>query len=136
MHNISWNTVKQIKGSYCISLITANNDDPNKLWESLRKVSHHNTKAILPAHSSYKSLANKCALFFCEKIRQIMDTFPTSGSSTDAPTLASPAVNAFESASEDEVCKTISDSPTKSHLLDPIYPHSSLRIFLILFCHP
>ena len=84
------------------------------------KILHHNSESILPAHSSDKSLAVKFALFFCDKIREIGDTLPTSGSVTDAPTLAPPAFNAFEPVSADEVHKIIFDSPTKSCLLDPI----------------
>ena len=38
------------KGSYCTSLITANSDDPKKLWQSLRKVLHRTSETILPAH--------------------------------------------------------------------------------------
>ena len=44
------------KGSYYTSLITANCDDPKKLWQSLRKVLHRTSETVLPAHSSEKTL--------------------------------------------------------------------------------
>ena len=102
------------------NLITANSDNPKKLWEYLRNLLHCNSETILPTHVTDKSLTDKFAVFFCKKISKIRGTFPTSGSSTNAPTLAPPAFNAFESLSEDEVCNIISASPTKSCLLNPI----------------
>ena len=69
----------------------------------------------LPAHSSDKSLT-----FFCDKISKIRDAFSTSGCVTDSPSLATPAFNAFDAVSEDEIQKIINGSPIKSCLLDPI----------------
>ena len=43
------------KGSYYTNLITANSDDPKKLWQSLRKVLHRTSETVLPAHSSEKA---------------------------------------------------------------------------------
>ena len=62
--------------------------DFSKYNNSLGKVLHCNFETILSVHSSYKIFANKFASFFCEKICKIQDTFPTSGSSTDALTWA------------------------------------------------
>ena len=73
------------KGSYYTNLITANSDDPKKLWQSLRKVLHCTSETVLLAHSSEKSLADTFASFFTNKISKIRDTFPTSGSFNDAP---------------------------------------------------
>ena len=69
------------KGSYYPNLITANSDDPKKLWQSLRKVLHRTSYTVLPAHSSDKSLADMFASFFSNKISKIRDMFSTSGSS-------------------------------------------------------
>ena len=46
--------------------------------------------------------------------------FSTSGFFNDAPDSVPPAFNTFMSVTEDEVRKCISESPTKSCLLDPI----------------
>ena len=73
------------KGSYYTNLITANSDDPKKLWQSMRKVLHPASETVLPAHSSEKSLADTFASFFTNKISKIRDTFSTSGSFNDAP---------------------------------------------------
>ena len=72
------------KGSYYTNLITVNNDDPKKLWQSLRKVLHCTSETVLKAHSSEKSPADTFASFF-NKISKIRDTFYTSGSFNDAP---------------------------------------------------
>ena len=108
------------KGSYYTNLITANCDDPKKLWQSLRKVLHCTSETVLPAHSSEKSLADTFASFFTNKISKIRDTFPTSGSFNVAPDSVPPAFNTFKSVTEDEVSKCINESSTKSCKLDPI----------------
>ena len=108
------------KGSYYTNLITANSNDPKKLWQSLRKVLHRTSETVLPAHSSEKSLADTFASFFTNKISKIRDTFPTSGSFNDAPESVPPAFNTFKPVTEDEVRKCINESPTKSCPLDPI----------------
>ena len=108
------------KGSYFTNLITANSDDPKKLWQSLRKVLHRTSETVLPAHSSEKSLADTFASFFTNKISKIRDTFPTSGSFNDAPESVPPAFNTFKPVAEDEVSKYIKESPTKPCPLDPI----------------
>ena len=97
-----------------------NSDDPKKLWQSLRKVLHHTSETVLPAHSSEKSLADTFASFFTNKISKIRDTFPTSGSFNDAPESVLPVFNTFKPVTEDEVNKCIKESPTKSCPLNPI----------------
>ena len=57
------------KGSYCTNLITANCDDPKKLWQSLTKVLHRTSETVLLAHSSEKSLVDTFASFVCKIIR-------------------------------------------------------------------
>ena len=108
------------KGSYYTNLITANCDDPKKLWQSLRKVLHRISETVLPAHSSKKSLADTFVSFFTNKISKIRDTFPTSGSFNDASDSVPPAFNTFKPVTEDEVSKCTNGSPTKSCPLDPI----------------
>ena len=100
--------------------MTANSDDPKKLLQSLRKVLHHTSDTALPAHSSDKSLADKFAYFFFNKISKIRDTFSTSGSFNGAPDSLPPAFNTFMPVTKDEGHKCISESPTKSCSLDPI----------------
>ena len=108
------------KGSYYTNLITANSDDPKKLWQSLRKVLHRTSETVLPTHSSEKTLADTFASFFTNKISKIRDTFRTSGLFNDAPKSVHPAFNTFEPVTEDKVSKCIKESPTKSCPLGPI----------------
>ena len=102
------------KGSYNTNLITANSEDPKKLWQSLKKVLHRTSETVLPAHSSEKSLVDTFASF------KIRDTFSTSGSFNDAPDSLPPAFNIFKPVTEDEVSKCINESHSKSCPLDPI----------------
>ena len=106
------------KGSYYTNLITANSDDPKKLWQSLRKVLHHTSDTVLSAHSLDKSLADMFACFLWNKISNIRDTFSTSSSFNDDS--VPPVFNTFMPVTEDEVHKCISESPTKSCSLDLI----------------
>ena len=108
------------KGSHYTDLITANSDDPKKLWQSLRKVLHRTSETVLPAHSSERSLADTFASFFTNKISKIRDIFPTSDSFNDAPASVPPAFNTFKPVTEDEISKCIKESPTKFCPLDPI----------------
>ena len=108
------------KGSYYTNLITANSDDPKKLWQSLRKVFNHTSETVLPVHSSDKSLADMFASFLSNKIRKTRVTFSTSGSFNDTPDSVPPVFNAFMPVTEDEEHKCISESSTKSCSLDPI----------------
>ena len=89
------------KGSYYTNLITANSDDHKKLWQSLRKVLHHTSDTVLPAHSSDKCLADMFAF-------------------NHAPDSVPPAFNTSMHVTEDVVHKCINESPTKSCSLDPI----------------
>ena len=108
------------KGSYYTNLITANSDDPKKLWQSLRKVLYRTSETVVPAHSSNKSLADMFAFFFSNKISKIRDMFSTFGSLNDAPDLVPPAFNTFLPVTKDKVSKCIYESSTKSCSLDPI----------------
>ena len=133
LHNqIAWGNrlANKDKGSYYTNLITANNDDPKKLWQSLRKVLHRTSETVLPAQSSEKSLVDSFASFFTNKISKIRDTFPTSGSFNDAPDSVPPA-----SIPLSLYLKTRSVSASISLLLNHAqwtpYQHSSLRIVLI-----
>ena len=59
-----------------------------------------------------KSLADKFALFFCDKINKILDTFPTSGYTTNTSTLALTAFNSFEPVSEHKVSTMLTGAYT------------------------
>ena len=112
---ISWcnRLANKDKGTFYTNLITANSEDPKKLWQSLRKVLHCTSETVLRAQLRQKP-------FFTNKISKIRDTFSTSGSLNDAPDLVPPAFNTFKHVTEHEVSKCINESPTKSCPLDPI----------------
>ena len=60
------------KCSYYTNHITANSDDPKKLWQSLRKTLHRTSETILPAHSSEKSLKD-CLDILLPSITKFVD---------------------------------------------------------------
>ena len=88
---ISWcnRLANKDKGTFYTNLITANSEDPKKLWQSLRKVLHCTSETVLRAQLRQKP-------FFTNKISKIRDTFSTSGSLNDAPDSVPPAFNTFK----------------------------------------
>ena len=74
----------------------------------------------LPLHQSEKSLANKFASFFHQKIKRICDMFTASSTVVTPPMCIPPNLPRFNKVSENEVLKIIKNSPTKSCLLDPV----------------
>ena len=90
--------------------------------------------AFLTTFTSFRFLLlDYFALFFCDQICKIRDTFLACDSSTDAPTLAHPAFNAFDPISENVVCKVSVTGPLY-HAYWTLCLHSSLRV--LSFCHP
>ena len=69
---------------------------------------------ILPPHQSEKSLADKFASFFHQKIKRIRDMFTASSTAVILPMCTPPNVPGFYEVSENEVLKIIKNSPTKS----------------------
>jgi len=82
----------------------------------------------LPSHTSAEQLANKFSDFFHNKIVRIRTSLTSDRCSTDSTSTTSssqnsadiPQLTTFVEASEAEISKLISRSPTKSCSLDPI----------------
>ena len=116
--------INRDKAEYYSTIISDNSHDPKKLWHTLR---HKGQEMTLPPHKSEKSLANKFASFFHQKIR-IRDMF-TASSTVVIPPICTPTnLPRFNEVSENEVLKIIKNSPTKSYLLDPV------PTFLLKYC--
>ena len=110
-------------------LISDNSHDSKKLWRELHKVLHRSHGTTLPTCESSKSLANRFATFFSNKIMKICESFSSSDScNTVHPPSDPPKLTVFTQVTQDEIGKIISKSPTKSYLLDP------LPTFLIKEC--
>ena len=90
--------------------------DSRKLWHELNKIMHRGHESKLPPHQLDKSLADHFASYFNEKILKIRNSFVSSAGDT---ILRPPVFSAFSPVTEDEISKIISNSPTKSCLLDP-----------------
>ena len=117
------------KTVYYRKLIFDNSHDSKKLWRELHKVLHRSHGTTLPSCESSKSLADRFATFFSNKIMKIRESFSSSESSnTVHPPFDPPKLTVFTQVTQDEIAKIISKSPTKSCLLDP------LPTFLIKEC--
>ena len=65
--------INKDKSEYYRNLISENSNDSRKLWQALRKALHTVPETILPTHKCDKSLADRFASFFCEKIQKLRD---------------------------------------------------------------
>ena len=114
---------------YYRKLISDNSHDSKELWRELHKVLHRSYGTALPTYESSKSLADPFASFFANKIMKIHESFSSSESYNTVHTpFDPPKLTVFTQVTQDEICKIISKSPTKSCLLDP------LPTFLIKEC--
>ena len=95
----------------------------------LHKVLHRSHSTTLPTCESSKSLADRFATFFSNKIIKIRVSFSSSESCNMVhPPFDPPTLTVFTQVAQHEIGKIISKSPTKSCLLDP------LPTFLIKEC--
>ena len=75
-----------------------------QLHKTLNRVSD----ATFPSHQSEKSLADQFAFFFSNKIKNIRDTFPPSGTENEVHLSSDPPkITVFRQVSEDAVDKII-----------------------------
>ena len=117
------------KTVYYRKLISDNSQDSKKLWRELHKVLHRSHGTTLPSCESPKSLADRFATFFTNKIVKICDSFSSSEPcNTVHPPFDPPKLTVFTQVTQDEIAKIVSKSPTKSCMLD------SLPTFLIKDC--
>ena len=120
---IAWcnHLVNRDKTVYYRKLISDNSHDSKKLWWELHKVLHRSHGTTLPSCESSKSLADRFATFFSNKIVKICESFSSSEScNTVHPPFDPPKLTVFTKVTQDEIEKIISKSPTKSCLLDPL----------------
>ena len=128
-HEIAWCLANRDKTVYYRKLISNNSHDSKKLWRELHKVLHRSHSTTLPTCESSKSLADRFATFFSNKIMKIRESFSSSESCDMVhPPFDPPKLTVFTQVTQDEIGKIISKSPTKSCLLDP------LPTFLIKEC--
>ena len=128
---IAWSNhlANRDKTVYYRKLISDNSHDSKKLWRELHKVLHRSQGTTLPTCESSKSLADRFATFFTNKIMKIRESFSSSESCNVVhPPFDPPKLTVFTQVTQDEIGKIISKSPTKSCLLDP------LPTFLIKVC--
>ena len=109
------------KSDFYKKLVTESSHSSKKLWQELDKVLNRVPEVKLPTRQSDKELANRFGAFFRDKIRNIRDNFCSSNSNiTVTPPPNPPPFTKFNQVSEDAVRKIITNSPSKSCLLDPL----------------
>ena len=81
--------INRDKPEYYSTIISDNSHDPKNLWHALQHVLDEGQGMTLPPHQSEKSLANKFASFFNQKIKRMHDTF-TASSKTVIPPMCIP----------------------------------------------
>ena len=81
-HQIAWfnRLANRDKTVYYRKLISDNSHDSKKLWRELHKVLHRSHGTTLPTYESSKSLADRFATFFSNKIMKICESFSSSES--------------------------------------------------------
>ena len=85
------------KSVYYRKLISDNSHDSKKLWWELHKVLQRSHGSTLPTHESSKTLADRFASFFSNKIMF-------------HPVFDPPKLTVFTQVTQDEICKIISKS--------------------------
>ena len=120
--------INRDKAEYYCTIISDNSHDPKKLWHTLHHVHDKGQETTIPPHQSEKSLANKFASFFIQKIKSICDMFTSSSTTVIPPMFTPPNLSHFNEVLENKVLKIIKNSPTKSCLLDPV------PTFLLKYC--
>ena len=81
-HQIAWcnHLANRHKTVYYRKLISDNSHDSKKLWRELHKVLHRSHGTTLPTCESSKTLADRFALFFSNKVMKIRESFSSSES--------------------------------------------------------
>ena len=100
-------------------LVTKNQDDSKKLWQTINKILHRTKSSTIPDDSSDSSLANKFGSYFIEKIMKIQTIFTSNNFHISPPVEPVAKFSSFNSVSCNDVRKILNLSPTKSCSLDP-----------------
>ena len=110
------------------SLISSSSSDPRKLWNSINKLLHRKPTSQLPSTIDSKSLPNMFASFFSEKVLKIHSALKLNVNTSPhiEPSHIPTDLTFFSPATEEEICKLVSQSSNTFCDLDPI-PTSLLK---------
>ena len=99
------------------------NSDGKKLFHLINSLCNANNDKVLPEYTCAKSMANRFATFFDDKIQQIRADLDTTDSQPMSVNLEDKHINStfeFTDLSHEEVRKIIMESPSKTCSLDPV----------------
>ena len=107
LNQTAWSNrlINRDKSEYYRNLISENSNDSRKLWQALRKALHTVPETTFPTHKCDKTLADRFASFFCEKIQKLQDMFPATGSAFVSPCMVPPEFTQFCPVSETKFLK-------------------------------
>ena len=94
-----------------------------EVFKVVENLLHQKGNAKLPSHTCQKELAQRFNDYFVtkiSKIRQDLDVIPTSSTYILPNVISDTSLESFMPATEDEIYKLVTSSPSKSCALDPI----------------
>ena len=127
--NLCNRIMEKAKANFYANIILENSDDPKKLWKSINNILHSFSAPSLPENLSLKTICEKFANFFVDKITIIRSKFPDDNElrnvhpSFDKIFL----MNTLTLATEAKIKKLIMKSKSNSSDLDP-FPYLDVLI--------
>ncbi len=112
--------LSEAKSDWYTKIISENNRNPRKLWNSINQVLHRSQASPLPDCSDKSNLANKFGTYFLDKISDIRTILNSKICSACQilPDKKPPDFISFTPVTEQDVKKLISSAPNKSCDLD------------------
>ena len=114
-----WNSAIKVAKSDNYKGLISESSNPKQLFGTIEELLHQKGKAKLPANISSDDLRDKFNDYFRNKIETIQASLGGEQVEITEHHLTS-QLNTFEPTTEEEILKTINESPTKSTPMDPI----------------
>jgi hypothetical protein len=122
--NLYHRSILAAKRLYHSNLITANQSNPRKLWQTINSILHRNPPKPVPSNPSAdpSATAQSFSSFFSDKIAKLQSAIPPTASSPHSPPPPRPpAIFAtFIPSTVDEIITVIKSAPNKQCDLDPL----------------
>lgn len=114
--------VTSSKRSYFRNLISSNQDNPKKIWNSMNDLLGRNIPKVLPNSESLSNLASSFLEFFDDKISKLCSSIPSQFNNVlfSPPAVDVPVFSRFDLCTESEIRKLILCSSSATCSLDVI----------------
>jgi hypothetical protein len=131
--------ISSSKRLYYRSLISSHQNQPRQLWAAINSLLSRNIPTVLPASSSFSTLASSFLKFFDDKIAKLCLSSGPGFASTSAglasPPIPPPSLQSFHPATLEEVRHAIISANDSSSVLD-IIPTPLLKSLLPVLLQP